>query len=236
MCFSETQSYLNAILLGGTGIYTLPNYKLSLTAIYFSFKELLQGLLYNYQGNQPILKLIATLSWVHIVFQPLILNIFFSHFAPNFKFWNIIFILSIILGIMMTMELNELDIQNDPDCKPKNKNDDFCKKTGGYIGKHHIAYSFHTDKEWKPFHMWIYWQILFVVPVLFTKAWPIGLFSILLVVLIHITYDYIHNIKPDPLPTQTYEFSGEKSAIWCFLTIVFIPIILFEKRIKKYIN
>ena len=69
MCFSENQSYLNALLLGGSGIYTLPNYKLSLTAIYFSFKELLQGLLYKYQENQTILKLLGTLSWVHIVFS-----------------------------------------------------------------------------------------------------------------------------------------------------------------------
>lgn len=234
MCFSEYQSYINAALLAGTGIYASPNYKLSLTGIYFSSKELIQGLLYKYQGNKSMLKLLGIASWVHIVFQPLILNIFFSHFAPNFKFWNIVYILSIILGIIMTMELNELDIQNDPDCVAKNENDDFCaKETGAYIGKHHIAYSFHTDKEWKPFNMWIYWQILFILPVLFTKARSLGLLSISIVVLVQVIYDYIHNIKPHPLPTQTKDFSGEKAAIWCFLTVIFIPIILYEKKIQK---
>ena len=51
MCFSENQSYLNSVLLFFSGIYTLPNYRLSLAGVFFSLKEMIQALMYRYKDN-----------------------------------------------------------------------------------------------------------------------------------------------------------------------------------------
>ena len=37
MCFSETQSYINTILLISTALYLLPNYRLSASLIFLAF-------------------------------------------------------------------------------------------------------------------------------------------------------------------------------------------------------
>ena len=233
MCFSENQSYLNVALLFFSGIYTIPNYRLSLVGVFFSLKELIQALMYRYKDNKKSMKILGILSWIHICFQPLFVNIFYSHFSLNFKYWNIIFILSFIFGIIMVTELNDLDIQNDPNCKSKSKNDDFCKETGGYIGKYHIGYTFHLDKEWKIIDYWKIWMLLFFIPVFFTRARVLGLLSLLLIVLIDIIYSYLLGID---IMIFSNDRIGEKAAIWCFLTIIFVPFILFEKRIKKMIK
>ena len=39
MCFSESQSYINAALLSSAGLYVLPEYKLSLVGIFFALKN-----------------------------------------------------------------------------------------------------------------------------------------------------------------------------------------------------
>jgi hypothetical protein len=233
MCFSENQSYLNAFLLSAAGIYTFPNYKLGFTGIYFAIKEFLQGLLYKYHYNndKQMTKIISIFSYIHICLQPLALNIFFSHFDNNSFYWNIIFIISFIFGLLMTTTLNELDIQNDPDCIPDNPDDDFCKTTGAYMGRYHIAYQFNLDKEWEPISVWYLWAMLFFLPALFTKARPLGLFFLITLLLIFGIYNYLNNI--DGIPGTVKEYSGEKGAIWCFLTIAFIPFLLFEKNIKK---
>ena len=79
MCFSETQSYVHTGLLIAAGIYTLPNYRLAIPAFFFAIKELLQGLLYKYQGDEEKLKLFASLSWIHISLHPLMFNLIFSN-------------------------------------------------------------------------------------------------------------------------------------------------------------
>lgn len=231
MCFSESQSYINAALLSSTGLYVLPEYKLSLVGIYFALKELLQGLLYKYLDNETMLKYLSMASWVHICFQPLIINILYSYFDPKNIVWKITFIIAFIFGIIMITELNEFDIQNDPNCTPLNRNDDYCSETTAYMGKYHIAYRFRLDKTWSPFSLWRYWFVLFFIPVLFTKARLLGIIHIFLTILIIFTYNYTSGLTIDTAFSS--EFVGEKAAIWCFLTIYLIPVILFAKPIKK---
>ena len=107
----------------------------------------------------------------------------------------VIFIITLILGILMTTTLHELNIENDPDCIPDSINDDFCnEETGAYMGRYHIAYKFKTDKEWEPISRWNYWMFLFFVPVLFTKAYPLGIAFVTACVLIFGIYDYLNDI------------------------------------------
>ena len=231
MCFSESQSYINAALLSSAGLYVLPEYKLSLVGIFFALKELLQGLLYKYLDNEIMLKYLSMTSWVHICFQPLIINILYSYFDPKNIVWKITFIIAFIFGIIMITELNEFDIQNDPNCTPLNRNDDYCSETTAYMGKYHIAYRFKLDEVLNPFSLWRYWFALFFIPVLFTKARFLGIIHIFLTILIMFTYNYTSELTIDTAFSS--EFVGEKGALWCFLTIYFIPVILFAKTIKK---
>tara|TARA_B100000925_G_C21936931_1_gene442807 strand:+ start:244 stop:951 length:708 start_codon:yes stop_codon:yes gene_type:complete len=234
MCFSETHSYINAILLSSAGLYVLPEYKLTLAGIFFALKELLQGLLYKYLNNEIMLKYLSMASWVHICFQPLIVNILYSYFDPNNIVWKITFIIAFIFGIIMITELNEFDIQNHPDCIPDGRNDDFCSTTTAYMGKYHIAYRFKIDKVWNPFPFSYYYFFLYFIPILFTKARLLGIIHIFLTILIMVTYNYTSGLNLNSILTS--EYAGEKAAIWCFLSIYIIPVILFAKPIKKMLQ
>lgn len=222
MCFSKTQSFLNTILLFIGSIYVYPNYRLSIILIFLGLKDLIQGLLYHYQNNEKMENILTTLSWIHICFQPLLVNIFMSHFSQNKNnYWNIIFIISFLYGLYTLTTLNELDIQNDPDCVTNNKKNDFCSKsTTSYIGKYHIAYKFSRDNDIVLFP--IIYLILMFIPSLFTNSRILGIIWGLFVGLIYIIFNNIS--------------SGEIAAIWCFLSIIYyLPIAIFNKHISNFL-
>jgi hypothetical protein len=219
MCFSETQSFTNAIMLIIGSIYVYPKYRLSIFLIFLALKDLIQGFLYKYQHNEKIENVLTVLSWVHICFQPLFVNIFMSNFSQNKNnYWNIIFIISFLYGIYTLTTLKEFDIQNDPDCN-SNKKNDFCSiNTTSYIGKYHIAYKFNRDNDILFFP--IIYLLLMFIPSLFTNSRILGIIWGLFVGLIYIIFNNIGE--------------GEKAAIWCFLSIIFfLPISIFNKQISK---
>ena len=146
MCFSEKQSYINTIILTLVGIYKWPNYRLSLSLFFLATKDLIQGLLYRYIKNKKINKNLTALSWIHICFQPLFVNLILSNFSKSHKkYWKYILIICFIYGIYTITLLEQFDIQNDPNCKG---NYDFCSdKTLSYIGKYHVGYKFKLDKS-----------------------------------------------------------------------------------------
>jgi hypothetical protein len=232
MCFSEKNSYFNAILLTSAGIYS-NKYKLLYVSIFFAVKEILQGLLYRFQGNDYILSLLSSLSWIHISFQPLFVNILLSHFAPDFKYWNLIFIVCFVFALYYITILKIFDIQNQESCKPRGRNDDFCHHINtGYMGEYHIGYRFHTDNT-PSYLSWLPRQILMFVPALFTRARFITIFSMIFVTLIFYIYDYSRNIKGNPI--TNYQYAGEKAAIWCFLTVFIALFTFFESNIRSII-
>lgn len=222
MCFSETQSFLNTILLFIGAFYVRPNYRLSMILIFLGIKDLIQGLLYRYQNNEKIERILSTLSWVHICFQPLFINIFMSHFSQDKNnYWHIIFVISFLYGIYTLTTLNEFDIQNEPDCVTDNEKSNFCaKSTTSYIGKYHIAYKFSRDAGKIMFP--IIYLILMFLPSLLTNSRILGIIWGLLVGLIYIIFNKLG--------------SGEKAAIWCFLSIIyFLPVAVFSKQISKFL-
>lgn len=84
MCFSERQSYINAILLFFCGLYKINHWRLGLPLIFLGFKDLLQGLLYKNIKKPKLLNFYSILSWIHICFQPLFVNMIGSYFDINF--------------------------------------------------------------------------------------------------------------------------------------------------------
>tara|TARA_B110000858_G_scaffold193007_1_gene244729 strand:- start:1963 stop:2637 length:675 start_codon:yes stop_codon:yes gene_type:complete len=223
MCFSEKQSFINAIILIIGSIFVYPKYRLSIFLIFLALKDLIQGFLYKYQHNEKLENSLTVLSWIHICFQPLFVNIFISYFSENKynNYWNIIFIICLLYGIYTLTTLKEFDIQNDPDCIKIDKKDDFCSKyTTSYIGKYHVAYKFNRDNDLIFFP--IIYLILMFVPSLFTNCRILGIIWGLFVILIYIYFNNIGN--------------GEKAAIWCFLSIIyFLPIAIFNKQISKFL-
>lgn len=228
MCFTKEQSFVNTFLLWAVAFYIYPRWELSLGLIFLSFKDLIQGLSYYSieKKNDKMNKILTSLSWIHICFQPLFVNLILSYFDKSKKtFWYFIFILCIIFGLYKITILNEFDIQDDPDCDYKltSSKNDFCSKnTYSYIGKYHIGYRFRTDNKVK-ITSWIYILLMFV-PVIFTKAKLLGLIWSIFVSIIFFI-GYLKNIG-----------SGERAAIWCFLSIIIgIPISLFSEQIKKFL-
>lgn len=224
MCFTERQSFINVIILIIGSIFVYPKYRLTIFLIFLASKDLIQGFLYKYQHNEKLEKNLTILSWIHICFQPLFVNIFISYFSEKKynNYWNIIFVICLLYGIYTLTTLKEFDIQNDPHCIKIDKNDDFCSKyTTSYIGKYHIAYKFNRDND-RIFFPIIH-LILIFVPSLFTNCRILGIIWGLFVILIYIYFNDIGN--------------GEKAAIWCFLSIVyFLPIAIFNKQISKYLR
>ena len=203
-------------------IFVYPKYRLSIFLIFLALKDLIQGFLYKYQHNEKLENSLTVLSWIHICFQPLFVNIFMSNFSQNKNnYWNIIFIICFLYGIYTLTTLKEFDIQNDPDCITKNKKNDFCSKyTTSYIGKYHIAYKFNRDNDILFFP--IIYLILMFIPSLFTNSRILGIIWGLFVALIYIFFNNIGE--------------GEKAAIWCFLSIIFfLPIAIFNKQISKFL-
>tara|TARA_B110001450_G_C17645366_1_gene490976 strand:- start:533 stop:1207 length:675 start_codon:yes stop_codon:yes gene_type:complete len=224
MCFTERQSFINVIILIIGSIFVYPKYRLTIFLIFLASKDLIQGFLYKYQHNEKLEKNLTILSWIHICFQPLFVNIFISYFSEKKynNYWNIIFVICLLYGIYTLTTLKEFDIQNDPHCIKIDKNDDFCSKyTTSYIGKYHIAYKFNRDND-RIFFPIIH-LILIFAPCLFTNCRILGIIWGLFVILIYIYFNDIGN--------------GEKAAIWCFLSIVyFLPIAIFNKQISKYLR
>jgi hypothetical protein len=222
MCFSETQSYINTILLVMGAFYVYPNYRLSITLIFLSLKDLIQGLLYYYhsKNNEKYKNILTSFSWIHICFQPLFVNILMSHFSKeNIYYWNFIFIITFLYGLYDLTLLNEFDIQNDPDCIKKNEKNDFCSThTTSYMGKYHIAYKFSQDE--KSFFYSTFYPILIFIPALFTKSRLLGIIWAVFAGSIYVFFNNIGN--------------GEQAAIWCFLSILYcLPVAIFHKRISK---
>jgi hypothetical protein len=235
MCFTETQSYINSVALIASGSYVInSDFKPALVAFFFSIKELLQGLLYRFQGNKEMLKNLAMLSYIHLCSQPFMMNVLFMHFAPSKSmFWNIILTLTFIFALYAVTTLDELDIQDDPNCKSDNNKQDFCaKETTAYIGKYHVGYKFNTDKQQSYANVWYWWWALFFIPALFTKSKYLSLLVLGGGVSVFLVYDYLLNIYPLVLNLTN---TGEKGAMWCFLSIALIPIVLFGKSVKKYL-
>ena len=51
MCFSETQSYINAILLFFVGLHKISEWRIGIPLIFLGTKDLLQGFLYKYLNS-----------------------------------------------------------------------------------------------------------------------------------------------------------------------------------------
>lgn len=222
MCFSEEMSYINFVILSLVAYGIRDKHRLAITLFFLGIKDLIQGMLYTNIRNNKDTKVLTSLSWIHISFQPLFVNLFFSYFDKNNELWKYIFIACIIFGTYNITKLNEFDIQNDKRCHNYNKVTDYCSKnTGSYIGKYHLGYKFNLDLDSNNILLsTAFYMIIMFLPALFTKSRPIAIAWILFAGLLRIIF---RNTK-----------RGELEAIWCFLSIIFaLPVALLSDNIKN---
>ena len=227
MCFSETQSYLNFLMLTIGSLYLIvinKNKRLSISLFYLGLKDLIQGLSYRNLRNRESTNFLTSLSWIHICFQPLFVNLYFSHFDTQFKYWNYIFIGCFIYGAYCVTILHEFDIQQCSKCVQHIKKDnDYCAdKTESYIGKFHLGYRFNTNM-YENIRFFTYALIL-CIP-FFTRAWILNFCWFAFIALISL-FSYINNVA-----------FGEESAIWCFLSIfIGLPVALYSDNILRWVR
>ncbi len=215
MCFSEKTSLYNFLILSfyAYNLQFTSNdsniWKLFIPLYYLGIKDLLQYFLYK-KSNDYIFSI---LSWVHICFQPLFVNMLISYFSnSSYQYWNIIYFISIIFGLFQLTTLDTFDIFNEGNfCKDKES--DFCSDTNGaYQGNYHIAYKFKTKYKYTYFFL-----ILMILPGLFTSSWFHSLLWLFFITLIKIIFNDL-NVR-----------DGERGSIWCFLSIIpTIPVVYYR--------
>ena len=84
-----------------------------------------------------------------------------------------------------------------------------------------MGYKFKTDSTIK--YMIYFWPFIMFIPSLFTKS---RLLAIGWFIFVSFIYLFFYNFK-----------SGERAAIWCFVSIIYaLPIALFHKYIQKILN
>ena len=225
MCFSEKQSFLHAIILFISSIYLKDKWQLAVSLFFLGLKDLIQGFSYYYINDKQKLNMLTSLSWIHICLQPLFVNLIYVYFdQQNMKYWNKIILACILYAAYSFTMLNEFDFQNDPDCEKINDKDDYCSKTTtSYIGKYHLGYKFNLDNRKKVFDVTNWYILLSFIPGLFSKSKYISILWSIFVALIMNKYDDVG--------------SGEQSAIWCYLSIIFaLPVAFFSDSIEKMLN
>lgn len=228
MCFTETQSYVNTAILFTTAAYLEYQglWRLSLPLAFLGLKDWLQALLYRFRRQKDKNNMLTILSWAHISFQPLFVNMFFSHFSPAYSsYYTYVMLICFVFGVYNLTVLDDLDIQNEPDCVDYIKASDWCsKQTQSYQGKYHIAYRFRTDRQQSTLYSLLY-PILLFLPCLVTTSWPIGIGWLFFVGCMYLI-GYLNKLG-----------TGEISSMWCFLSIIFVlPIAVLHTPIEKLLH
>jgi len=226
MCFSEQQSIINFIALFSYSLFLNTQssdsdiWRLYIPLYFLSIKDLLQAGLYQFDANHDYKHILSILSFVHICFQPLMVNIVFSYFSKDTTFlgvnyWNIIFLITFLYGCYELTNLDVFNIQRNASfCKDSTS--DFCSdEDSSYIGKYHVAYKFKTINNYD-----IVLMLLMILPALLTSSWFLSLLWLFFIIGIMYVFKDTRN--------------GESGAIWCLLSIAFfIPVAYFRDSIMK---
>lgn len=224
MCFSQSQSYINAILLSSAAIYLYKTPILSIGLFFLAFKDWLQGQLYKYHGNPKLQQIFGSLSWYHISFQPLFVNLIFAFFSPqNHYYWNFVFFICILYAIFNILSLKDFELYNRPSCHIGNTADsDLCSQTTqSYMGKYHVGYMFNRNTNFSLY--FVFYCLIMFIPALFTQAAFLNIAWLIFVALIAFLY---RDTK-----------GGENAAIWCYSAILFfLPVCLAHKEVFKFLS
>lgn len=229
MCFSKTQSYVmffSCILTAFINIYYKASWKIYIPIFFLSIKELIQAESYKVvdKCDSKYNKFLTTLSWIHICFQPVFVNIFFSGFHKNPEVYDFTIKLCFIASIFL---LSKLYVNNNNvyfrACPYTNNSVNMCRKNHCTVsGEKHIAYGFYL-REPNAFtpNIFIHMFLIFVPSLLLNNK----ILSLFFLVSGPLLSSFILKKKNKNL--------GEVAAIWCNTSITMF---LFSLIKLKFVN
>lgn len=191
MCFNKVASFSFGSLLVGMSLWLGENgasWEYVVPPMFLAIKEFLQFYLYlALESNKNRWNRFFTiLSWVHISFQPLFVNVLMSLTAHRDlkPFYYFIYVLCAVHGVFKMFTLSDLDIfTTDKSCHEVTKDNsseranDFCSSvTSSYIGKVHVGYRFKQDNTtnipWSP--SFFSFHFLSIFPSLVLMNWRVA--------------------------------------------------------------
>jgi hypothetical protein len=221
MCFTEKQSF-SIFFIGSIVSYYIYNnnntYELWFPILYFSIMELFQylGYISIRTNNKKLNKILSYLTYIHISFQPLIMNIWFSNFISNKNKHYMLFIykLCFIGGIFMLLRIYNI---NKTTILCNTKIEESCGvNTELKLGPIHIMNLFKLKAPdfWTP-SMFLYFFMMFI---------PIILLDINKLIYLCIVLGLILSIIISKNKDET-------SSIWCFINV---PCMIISLLYSKY--
>lgn len=210
MCWSGEASFaLATVGLGGAALscYHQHTWRRWLPLAYFSGMELLQGFTYGWidQCHSPVNQSLTTASYLHIAFQPFLVNLFASSFVPRARRLDPRFAyVWLLCGVVAALMLLKVMYPLWPSpCDPSSMS--LCgTQTCAFHGDWHIAWVLRLsslDPHWVS-----YWLAAFVLPLLYGSwRWPL-----------------FHLVAGPVLASLLTTNPHEVPAIWCLFSIALL--------------
>ena len=224
MCWSgEASAVLAAIGLGSTTYVAIKgeDKRLWLPLGYFSLMEALQAYTYTVidDCSNPNNQLATLLGYLHIVFQPFLINLISLYFVPEkvrqkVEFW----VFAALLIGAFTMIVSIYPLAWAPACDSTYA--PFCgKQLCSFSGSWHISWSMpRTVIAW-PFGVRAYALTAFIIPVLY-GSWRFTLYHFM-------TGPFLAFITTGTL--------NELAAVWCLFSIGLLLVVI-KTPIRKYLH
>ncbi len=216
MCFGTAWTGISMSICAIVSVLCLAfgiDFRITAAPLFLFLKEWIQ-----YQSYQDLRcnrrnQVLSTMSWIHISFQPLIVNLFFSYFAPNrAKEYRLVIWLCGIYAIFNMFRLRELRGSISEECQSNPTS--ICKpNTCSYMGVRHLAYGFQlqtADDIRSP--SWFSYLLLSFAPVFILGPRSLGA--------VHLGVAFLAVL----LGSGNW---GETSAIWCLNSFWFSAVALY---------
>ena len=226
MCFSKSQSYVmffSCIFTAFVNIYYKASWKMYVPILFLSIKELIQAQSYTVvdKCDSKYNKFLTILSWIHISFQPVFVNIFFSAFHKDPNVYDFTIKLCLVASLFL---LSKLYVNNDKiylrSCPYTNKLVNMCRKSHCTVsGEKHIAYGFYL-REPNAFtpNIFLHMFLIFVPSILLDNY----ILSLCFLITGPLLSTLILKNKKKNL--------GEIAAIWCNTSITMFVFSLIKLR------
>ena len=216
MCFGETWTLVSLTALSATSVASIAarlDWRITAALLFVATKELIQYLLYRSLVDTtsaavctPSNRALTTLSWVHVSFQPLVVNLFVQAFSATPTEYAVPLIMCVVFAVA---NLLRLFLSSASSSVRQCRETALCgKKTCSVLGEKHVAYRFKLASAdayaWVP--SWFAYMLLTFVP-----AFAIGDYSIATIHAIVFLASFAY-----------FQDEGEAAAVWCVNSFWFV--------------
>lgn len=208
MCFGATWSGVAFSVLVLTALVFPGDPRVVATLVFLAAKEAIQFCNYLVASEcSSVNRLLTTLSWIHISFQPFFVNLFISAFSKKPQLYTVPLALCLAFAVANMFRLKELrgGSINVP-CADKSPDSSICRKeTCSISGKYHLAYGFElesSDSTFMPSNF-TYYLLTFIPALIIGDYWIVAIHAAVM------GFSWLlarHDM-------------GEAGALWCLNTV-----------------